>query len=69
MSNFFEEVQSKMEQETKSGLIKKLDRTKKLLRLIERQYSAGNISEQTYREIKTSLENKIELIEKKLEEE
>ncbi|RKX57076.1 MAG: hypothetical protein DRP29_08840 [Thermodesulfobacteriota bacterium] len=67
-TSFVKQVENKMEQETKSGLVKKLDRTKKLLRLIERQYSSGAISEKAHDEIKNSLENKIELIEKKLKE-
>jgi hypothetical protein len=63
-----EDVKEKMGRQSDEGLRKKLDRTKKLLRLIEMQYSTGAISKESYAEIKKGLQTKIDLLEKKVGE-
>ena len=64
-----EDVKDKMNEQSKGGFRKKLERTKKLLRLIEMQYSTGGISQESYKEIKKGLQQKIDLLEKKIMEE
>ncbi|RLG16137.1 hypothetical protein DRN62_04060 [Nanoarchaeota archaeon] len=68
-SDMLMKVQESLKESSKEALRKKLERTKKLLRLIEMQYSTGALSKESYEEIKRGLEAKIDMIERKLEEE
>ncbi len=61
-----EDVKGKMDKQSGEGMRKKLTRTKKLLRMIEKQYSTGSISKESYLEIKKGLQSKIDILEKKL---